>query len=78
MSDFIVAKITEEDALLLNEGLDDDNKVAFQNADRTEFYIKDPNEYPTTLPSSKYEIKTLTKTEVNGTLPVTKYRRIYP
>lgn len=78
MSDFIVAKITEEDALALNQGLSDDDKVAFQNDNGTEFWIKDPNDYPTTLPSSKYEVKLISKAEVDGSFPVTKRKRIYP
>lgn len=78
MSKYTVGQIAEVDALALNEGLDDDNKVAWQNADRTEFYIKDPNEYPTTLPSSKYVITEITQSVVDGTLPVVKTKRIYP
>lgn len=78
MNKYTVGQIAEVDALALNEGLDDDNKVAFRNADGTEFYIKDPNEYPTTLPSSKYVITEITQDVVDGSLPITKTRRIYP
>lgn len=75
---YIVGVIAKTDALALNNGLDDDNKPAFQNASGTEFYIKDPNNYPTSLPSSKYVIKTITQGVVDGTLPVVKSKRIYP
>lgn len=75
---YTVGQIAEVDAMALNDGLDDDNKVAFQNADRTEFYIKDPNEYPTTLPSSKFVITEITQDVVDGSTPAVKPRRIYP
>lgn len=78
MDEFKVGAIAYEDGLRLNEGLNDDQKVAFQNADGTEFYIKDPETYPTDLPSSKYEIKTISQSVVDGTLPIPKPRRLYP
>ena len=75
---YIVGLISHADALALNDGLNDDDKTAFQNAEGTEFYIKDPENYPTTLPSSKYEIKEITQSVVDGSFPVTKGKRIYP
>lgn len=78
MSTYIVGVISKEDGLLLNRGLDDDSKVAFQNAAGTEFYIKNPSQHPTSLPPSKYQVKTITQSVVDGSLPITKTRRIYP
>lgn len=78
MSNYIVGIIAESDALALNEGLDDDNKVAFQNEDATEFYIKDPDKYITTLSPTKYVIGNISQSVVDGSLPVTKKKRIYP
>lgn len=75
---YIVGVILEVDADALNDGLNDDEKTAFQNADGTEFYIKDPVEYPTTLPSSKYEIKEISQSVVDGSFPYVKKRRVYP
>lgn len=75
---YTVGQIAEVDAMALNDGLDDDNKTAFQTEDRTEFYIKDPNVYHTTLPSSKYVITEITQDVVDGTSPAVKKRNIYP
>lgn len=78
MEKHTVAQIEESDALALNDGLDDNNKVAWQNADRTAFYIKDPSVYPTSLDSSKYFVTEISQSVVDGSFPATKPIRIYP
>lgn len=78
MSTFDVYKLTDrQTAEELNSGLDDDNKVAFQDELGTTFFAR----YDTDMSSvdvSKYSQSTITQADVDGSLPVTKLRRIYP
>lgn len=76
---FLVAEIDEALAQSLNDGYIDDDKVAYRNEDNTKFYVKqqwaNDNLEKKQLISSGLE---LTQSEVDGTMPVVKTKRIYP
>lgn len=79
MIDYVVAEITELKALELNDGLIDDDKVAFANEDNTRFFVKqqwaDDNLNKSDLINASI---LLSQSEVDGTLPVVKRLRVYP
>lgn len=64
-------------AELLNTGLDDDSKVAFQNETGDEFYARLDADL-SAIDESDYLRSEITQSVVDGSLPVTKTRRIYP
>lgn len=78
MSTFDVYKLTDrQTAEELNQGLDDDNKVAFQDETGSVFYARIDADM-SAIDISKYTQSTITQDDVDGSLPVTKLRRIYP
>lgn len=77
MSDFSVAVIKRPEALLLNEGLDDDNKVAFEDETGNNFYTYiDVAEER--LSEDVFVRDTISQSVVDGTAPVRKNRIIFP
>lgn len=66
-----------ETAELLNTGLDDDNKVAFINKSGDQFWVRNDADMSAIDPT-KYSSITISQDDVDGSLPITKLRRIYP
>lgn len=84
MNNYLVAEISLAKALELNNNLLDDDKVAFELADKTgakKYMVKLIFAEENTNLISEDEIlgKTnLTQQQVDGTLPVVKRLRVYP
>lgn len=78
MKDFEVAEVSLSTALVLNEGLNDDKKVAFNDSTNTKYFVKKQFAEDNLQPSDIIDFHELTQLEVDGTTPVTKLRRIYP
>lgn len=77
MSYNVIMLINREDAEFLNEGLDDDNKVAFQNKGGDEFFTYDDTDV-SALDPNKYFTSTISQSVVDGSGLITKNRTIFP
>lgn len=77
---YTIAHIYDEaDAQAMNEGLIDDNKIAFTNPEMTEFYsTQDEAEkyFGVEEFGNKYNIIDISSTQWNGTMPLSKRRKI--
>lgn len=70
-----VAKISIEDALKLNSSLSEPNKVAFQNAQGTEFFTYIDIVQGTGM---QYTTVQISSSVINGTFPVFPRRKMFP
>lgn len=79
MSKTVARILHESSAQEINEGLNDDNKLAFTNPSMDEFYCLEAAALEIWGASGEgkdYEIICLTNTQVDGTFPLPKRRKI--